>query len=92
LISANPINMGSATDSVYLILYGTGLDAATVSKVTVAVNGVNAPVLYVGPGGGFPGLDQVNIQLPVSLAGKGDVNVQLTAAGVAANPVQITIQ
>jgi len=92
LISPSPINMGSSTDTVYLILYGTGFDTAGTSNVTATVNGVNAPVLYAGPGGGSPGLDQVNIQLPSSLAGKGNVNLQMTAAGVAANPVQITIQ
>ena len=91
LISAAPINMGSSTDKIYLILYGTGFDTAGTSNVTVTVNGVNAPVLYAGPGGSV-GLDQANIQLPASIAGKGNVNVQLTAAGVTANSVQVTIQ
>jgi uncharacterized protein (TIGR03437 family) len=91
LISANPISLGSSTDQVYLILYGTGFDTAGTSNVTATVNGVNAPVLYAGPGGS-PGLDQVNVLLPASLAGTGSVNVQLTAGGVAANSVQITIQ
>jgi uncharacterized protein (TIGR03437 family) len=58
----------------------------------VTVNGVNAPVKYAGAQGSFPGLDQVNVLLPASLAGKGTVEVQLTAGGVAANPVQIVIQ
>jgi uncharacterized protein (TIGR03437 family) len=91
LISANPINLGSSTDQAYLILYGTGFDTVGTSNVMATVNGVNAPVLYAGPGGSA-GLDQVNILLPASLAGAGNVNVQLTAAGVAANPVQVTIQ
>jgi hypothetical protein len=34
----------------------------------------------------------VNILLPHSLAGAGNVTVQVTASGIAANPVQITIQ
>jgi len=84
--------MGSATDKVYLTLYGTGFDSATAANVTVTVNGANTPVLYAGPGGDSPGLDQVNVQLPASLAGKGNVNVQLTAGGVSANQVQVTIQ
>jgi uncharacterized protein (TIGR03437 family) len=92
LFAANPINMGAAADQVYLTLYGTGLQAAGTSGVTVTVNGVNAPVQYAGPQLSFPGLDQVNVLLPASLAGKGNVNIQLTASGVAANPVQITIQ
>ena len=92
LISANPINLGSSTDQAYLILYGTGFDTVGTSNVMATVNGVNAPVLYAGPGGSA-GLDQVNILLPASSpAGAGNVNVQLTAAGVAANPVQVTIQ
>jgi uncharacterized protein (TIGR03437 family) len=92
VISAIPINMGSSTDKVYLILFGTGFDAAGTGNVTATVNGVTALVPYAGPGGGAPGLDQVNIQLPASLAGAGNVNVQLTAAGISANPVQVTIQ
>jgi uncharacterized protein (TIGR03437 family) len=53
---------------------------------------VNAPVLYAGPQGGSPGLDQVNILVPAALGGKGNVNLQLTANGIPANAVQITIQ
>jgi uncharacterized protein (TIGR03437 family) len=89
---ASPINMGAATDQVYLVLYGTGLQAAGTSGVTVTVGGINAPVLYAGSQGAFTGVDQVNVQLPAALAGKGNVNVQLTAAGKAANAVQVTIQ
>jgi uncharacterized protein (TIGR03437 family) len=89
--SASPIGMGSATDKVYLTLYGTGIAAAGLSGVTVTVGGVNAPVLYAGSGG-FSGVDQVNVQLPSSLAGKGNVNIQLTASGTLANSVQVTIQ
>jgi uncharacterized protein (TIGR03437 family) len=91
-ITPTPINMGSAGDQVYLILYGTGIAAAGTANTKVTVNGVNAPVLFAGPQGGSPGLDQVNILLPASLAGQGNVNLQLTAAGVAANPLQITVQ
>ena len=90
--SASPINMGSSSDTVYLVLFGTGLQAAGTAGVTVTVGGVTAPVLYAGPQGSFTGLDQVDVQLPASLAGKGNVNVQLTAAGIAANAVQVTIQ
>lgn len=88
----NPINLGAATDRTYLALFGTGIQAAGLANLSVTVGGVNAAIIYAGPQGNFPGLDQVNILLPLSLAGKGNVNVQLTASGVAANPVQITIQ
>ncbi len=91
-ITATPISLGSATDQVFLILYGTGIAGAGTANTKVTINGVNATVLYAGPQGGSPGLDQVNVLIPASLAGKGNVNLQLTAGGVAANPVQITIQ
>ena len=89
---ANPISMGAAGDQVYLILYGTGIAAAGTTNVQVTVNGVNAQVVYAGSANGFVGLDQVNVLLPPSLAGSGNVDVQLTASNLAANPVQITIQ
>jgi uncharacterized protein (TIGR03437 family) len=92
LISPAPINMGASTDSTYLVIYGTGFDAATAATSKVTVNGVNATVLYAGPGGNSSGLDQLNIQLPASVAGKGNVNLQFSVGGIAANPVQITIQ
>jgi uncharacterized protein (TIGR03437 family) len=90
--SATPINMGSAGDQVYLVLYGTGLEAAGTSGVTATVNGVNTPVAYAGSQPGVDGLDQVNLKLPATLAGAGNVNVQVIVNGTLANPVQITIQ
>ena len=90
--TALPINLGSGTDQVYLTLFGTGLQSAGLANIKVTVAGLNTSVLYAGPQGSVPGLDQVNVQLPASLAAAGNANVQLTAAGVAANPVQVTIQ
>jgi uncharacterized protein (TIGR03437 family) len=89
---AAPIGMGSGSDQVYLSLFGTGLAGATLANTTVTVNGQNATVVYLGPQGSVPGLDQVNVLLPASLAGAGNVNVALTAAGIAANRVGITIE
>jgi uncharacterized protein (TIGR03437 family) len=90
--TAAPINLGSSADQVYLSLFGTGLQSAGVANTTVTINGVNAPVVYVGPQGSVPGLDQINVQIPASLAGTGNANVQLTAGGVTANQVQVTLQ
>jgi uncharacterized protein (TIGR03437 family) len=89
--SAAPINMGSATDKVYLAIYATGVQAAGIANVTVTVNGASTPVLYAG-NAGYAGVDQVNVLLPASLAGSGTVAVQLTASGISANTVQIAIQ
>jgi hypothetical protein len=38
------------------------------------------------------GVGSANVHLPSSLAGKGKVTIQLTANGLAANAVNITIQ
>jgi uncharacterized protein (TIGR03437 family) len=89
--SAAPINMGAATDKVYLTIYATGVQAAGLANVAVTVNGVSTQVLYAGSAG-YAGVDQVNVLLPASLAGSGAVALQLTASGIAANAVQIAIQ
>jgi uncharacterized protein (TIGR03437 family) len=91
-VVANPISMGSSSDRSYLILFGTGLQAATVGNSQVSVGGSTVTALYVGTQGVYPGLDQVDLPLPATLAGKGSVNVQFTAAGVASNSVQIVVQ
>jgi uncharacterized protein (TIGR03437 family) len=49
------------------------------------------PVLYAGPQPQFPGLDQVNVPLSLSLRGAGVVNVTVTVDGVTSNPVKIDI-
>jgi uncharacterized protein (TIGR03437 family) len=86
-----PISLGPSTEQIYLEMYGTGIRNA--KKVTATVGGVSVPVLYVGPAPGYAGEDQVNIgPLPQSLAGKGSVDILLTADGQAANTVNVTIQ
>jgi uncharacterized protein (TIGR03437 family) len=49
-------------------------------------------VAYAGPQGSLVGLDQANVLIPSSLAGQGQVTIQLTANGIAANPVNVAIQ
>ncbi len=88
---ATPISLGSGSDQTFLILFGTGIRAATAANVSVTFNGVAGQVVYAGPQQ-TPGLDQVNVLIPTSLAGKGNIAVQLTAGGIAANTVQVTIQ
>ena len=88
---ALPIDLGSATDRVFLILYGTGLRARN-TKATAQIGGVAATVEYFGTQGGFVGLDQVNILLPRSLIGRGEVDVTFNVQGQAANPLRISIK
>jgi uncharacterized protein (TIGR03437 family) len=60
--------------------------------VTVAINGIDAPVAYSGPQGEYAALDQVNVLLPPKLAGSGLSNIVLTAAGMIANTVDVSIE
>jgi uncharacterized protein (TIGR03437 family) len=86
-----PLNLGACSETV-LELYGTGLDRATTSGVKVTIGNTAATVLFAGPGGGFRGLDQINVAVPQSLAGQGNVSITLTAGGMTANTVNVTIQ
>ncbi len=91
-IVSQPVNIGSSSDQAYLVIYGTGLRAAGTSGISVTLNGASVPVLYGGTQGGFAGLDQINVLLPPSLAGKGLVTIAVKANGIAANPVNITVK
>ena len=87
-----PIQLGGAGTETVLELYGTGIrGAASLSNVTVTIGTVNAPVQYAGPAdpSQFVALDQVNVSLPQSLAGAGQVNLTLRVNGVAAPPVTL---
>ncbi|MGH9841331.1 MAG: hypothetical protein ACREEM_21465 [Blastocatellia bacterium] len=87
---AVPIDFGPSTDQIYLLLYATGLRFnSSLSAVSARIGGLDAQVLYAGAQGGFSGLDQVNLLLPRSLAGRGNVDLALTVAGKSANTVQL---
>jgi uncharacterized protein (TIGR03437 family) len=86
-----PIDL-TAPGQVYLVLLGTGFDAASAGSATVSVQGTGAPVSYAGSQGQYTGVDQVNVLLPPSLAGSGVVSVVLTVAGKPANTVYVTVQ
>lgn len=88
-----PIDLGPTTDQVYLVLFGTGLRwRSSLDNVKATVSGVTAQVVYVGPQNDYVGLDQVNILLPRTLLGRGEVDVALTVDGQAANTVRITVK
>jgi len=85
-----PVDLLASSDKVMLQFYASGVRDA--SEVHVRIAGQDVPVLYSGASGHFPGLDEVIVELPRSLAGIGRVDVVLTADGQTASPVQIHIQ
>jgi uncharacterized protein (TIGR03437 family) len=88
-----PLNFDPQSSPVFLLLFGTGFRNAAAGSVTVQIGNL-APVApaYAGAQGSFVGLDQVNIQLPYSMKGAGDVPITVTVAGQTANTVHVTIQ
>ena len=83
----------SGASPVYVSLYGTGIrHRSSLSNVTCTVNGMSIPVLFAGAQPTFPGLDQVNIQLPASLKGLGMVDVIVAVDGQATNTVRLDIR
>ena len=80
-------------DRIYLLLYGTGIrgrrDPVT---ATATIGDVVLPVEYLGSQGFFSGLDQVNVLLPKTLKGKGEVDLFLTINGDVTNKVRINVR
>jgi hypothetical protein len=86
----NPISLGPSGEQVFLVLYGTGIRHA--GTLTASANGVGLPVAYFGAQSQFTGLDQVNLEVPRSLAGAGLVNLVVTVDGAPANTVTLSIE
>lgn len=88
-----PIDLGPATDQVFLIAYGTGLRGrSNLSAVNVKMGGTDCEVLYLGAQADFVGLDQANIRIPRSLLGRGEIDVVMTADLKLANMVRVSIK
>jgi uncharacterized protein (TIGR03437 family) len=88
-----PMDLGASTDVLVVELYGTGIrNRTSLTNVAAQIGGVPAQVAYAGGQGFFPGLDQINVFVPRSLAGAGEVPVVLTVDGVTANVVTINIR
>ena len=90
-VVALPVNLGPPAQLVFLVLYGTGIAGrSSLANVSVSIGGLSLPVAYAGPQG-EAGLDQVNVQIPASLAGSGDIPISITVDGKVSNVARITI-
>jgi uncharacterized protein (TIGR03437 family) len=90
--AAIPVPVPNFNETVILVLYGTGIRRAGLSSVRVDIGGIAAAVHYAGPQFQYEGLDQVNVAIPASLAGRGAVSVRLHADGETSNAVSISIR
>ena len=92
-LKAKPIDLSAAGEQLYLILWGTGLRyRSSLGAVLLDLGGMSYNVLYAGEAPGYFGLDQITLLLSPSLAGRGKVDLTLTADGKKANSVQIVFK
>jgi subtilisin len=88
-----PIELGREGESLYLVLYGTGIrHRRSLEEVKLAIGGLLLPVLYAGPQLQYAGVDQVNLLLPPDLTARGEVEMQLFVEGKASNRVVIQLR
>jgi uncharacterized protein (TIGR03437 family) len=88
-----PIDLGPADEQVFLILFGTGFRGrSSLEAIKVSLGGEPAEVLFAGGLAGFAGLDQANVRLPRSLAGKGEVSILFSVDQRSANEVSVSIR
>jgi uncharacterized protein (TIGR03437 family) len=90
---SRPIDLGPATDQVFLLLFGTGIRGrSALAAVSMQLGTTNVDTLYAGPQNQFPGLDQINVPLPRSLAGSGEIDVRVSVDGKQANVVRVNVK
>jgi uncharacterized protein (TIGR03437 family) len=85
-----PIDMGPSTDTLFLVLYGTGIRHGV--NVTCTIGGQAVQVVYAGLQPVYTGLDQINVQLPASLKGAGQVNISIAVDGQISNTASMLVK
>ena len=85
-----PIEFGDTSERLFVVLYGTGF--RKLARGSLRIGGTDAAIAYAGAQGTFAGLDQMNVELPRSLAGKGEVAVVFSADGKPANAVTLSFR
>lgn len=92
------LDLGPESEFLVLALFGTGWRQASGSSAVIVNIGnsttgyVSCPVEYVGTQPTIEGLDQINVRLPRTLIGKGDVEVRVSINGISTNIVQLKIK
>jgi uncharacterized protein (TIGR03437 family) len=90
--AVKPIDLGPEGERVYLLLFGTGIAARRPwHTVTAEADGTPLEVTYAGPQSQFIGLDQINVLLPRTLVGKGEVGISISISGLKSNRVTIRL-
>lgn len=90
-----PIDLGPEGERVFLILYPTGVrraadpnnDGNVNESVRVVIGSRVIAPDYAGRNPDFAGLDQINVEIPRSLIGRGRVNLTVIGNGISASNV-----
>ena len=83
-----PIPIGAGN---FVALFGTGFRFKT-TDATMTIGGTPVTPLFVGPQGGLTGLDQINLQIPASMAGRGAMDLIITIDGKTSNTVRVNVR
>lgn len=87
------IDFGPETDRLFLALYGGGIRGRTsLQSVSVRIADLALTPDFAGAQPEFVGLDQVNVELPRSLKGRGLVNLSVSVDGQVSNQVTLTFK
>ena len=90
---AIPVDVSNPNEQVFLAIFGTGIRSrSSLANVSAMVGNSNVEVLYAGDQGFYAGVDQVNIRLPRSLGGSGEIPIAINVDGIAANPIKINVK
>lgn len=90
--ASTPIEL--STDApLYLTLYATGVrHRSSVDSVSVNIAGERVTALYAGAQPQYPGLDQINVELPASLRGAGEASLVVNVDGKSSNTVTVNVR
>jgi uncharacterized protein (TIGR03437 family) len=90
---AIPIDLGPESDRVFLSIFGTGVRFRSLeSAVKVTIGGIEVPVIFVGAQSTLIALDQINVELTRTLAGKGEVDLEVMVDSKMANTTRVNIK
>ncbi|MGH9844893.1 MAG: hypothetical protein ACREEM_39760, partial [Blastocatellia bacterium] len=94
------IDLNPEDDRVFLILFGTGIrhapdpdgDGNLRENIRVIIGGIEIKPDFAGGAPGFEGLDQINVELPRTLIGRGVVDCTITVDGFTTSSNRTTIE
>jgi uncharacterized protein (TIGR03437 family) len=89
---SNPDGSPIPIDAGYFLkIFGTGMRFAS-TEMTINIGGMDVTPSFFGAEGFYQGLEHVNLQIPQSLAGSGEVDMVLTLDGKTSNTVKLNIK